>query len=310
MMGPWLLPAVFMTTFLLFLVLRLPAGDQSVKARLAALGARPGASTALADPLGASFEERIIAPLLRGFQERVRQLTPAHRILQIRALIHQSGQQTDPARFVLGQMLAAGLLGLVMLVPAMLMVAQGQLQALLLPLVGVVLGWRLPVFSLARKTKGYQQALTKALPDVMDVLSVSVEAGLGFDGAMQKVSEKFQGPIASAFGAYLAAVRFGTPRADALRALADRSGIQDLQTFAAAVIQADQLGVSIGRVLKGQSDSMRQSRRQRAEERAMQLPLKLLFPLIFFIFPTLFLVVLGPVAITLIQMFSGGTLVN
>lgn len=300
----------FVATFMLFVVLALPRGDRDVAVRLASISNRVGNQPVLDDPLNDSFVDRVVAPLITGLVEQVRRLTPQSRMAQIRRRMSQAGQSVDPAKFVMQQVAGAAVLGLVCLVPALLMLGKGQGQALLLPVIGVVLGWRLPGFSLARRTKARQKELARMLPDVMDVLSVSVEAGLGFDGAMQKVSEKFAEPIASEFGAYLASVRLGTPRAEALRGLAERSGLPDLQTFVAAIIQADQLGVSIGRVLKGQSEALRQARRQKAEEKAMQLPLKLLFPLVLFIFPTLFLVLLGPAALHLIDLFTGGAIGN
>lgn len=169
---------------------------------------------------------------------------------------------------------------------------------------GTVLGLQLPEFWLSRTITRRKKALEKALPDVLDLLSVSVEAGLGFDGAVQKVSEKFSEPTSDEFGSFLKEVRLGKPRADALRNLAQRTGLPDMQTFVAAIIQADQLGVSLSKILRIQSEQMRIKRKQKAEERAMQTPIKLLFPLILFIFPTLFVVILGPLVISFLTTFS------
>lgn len=305
----WLLLLIFCTALVGTMLLLMPSGDPAVRARLASLGTRSGRAMAAEELHAEPFTARVLGPIWTGIYEQFKRLTPAERGYQIRLRMIQAGVTADPARFLGWQVLLACGLGLFFLVLSLVLLRNGKVvQAVVLPMVGLLLGWRLPHFWLGRRTKERQAGLTRMLPDVMDVLSVSVEAGLGFDGAMQKVSEKFPEPIASEFGAYLAAIRLGTPRAEALRALADRSGLPELHTFVAAMIQADQLGVSIGRVLKGQSESLRQARRQRAEEKAMQLPLKLLFPLIMFIFPTLFLVVLGPVAIQLIQLFTGDTL--
>jgi tight adherence protein C len=140
------------------------------------------------------------------------------------------------------------------------------------------------------------------LPDVLDLLTVSVEAGLGFDQAVVKVIEKFKGPLAEEFHRTLQEVRMNKPRREALRALADRVGIDDLTAFIAALIQADQLGVSIAKVLRIQSDQMRIKRRQRAEEQAQKASIKMLFPLIFFIFPAMFIVLLGPAVLSMMGM--------
>src|SRR5690606_20026233 len=165
--------------------------------------------------------------------------------------------------------------------------------------------WILPEFWVSRLGTQRRATLSRALPDVLDLLSVSVEAGLGFDGAIQKVSEKFPDPTAAEFGEYLKEVRLGKTREEALRNLAERTGLPELKAFAAARIQADRLGVSLSRVLRVQSDQLRTQRMQRAEEAAMQTPIKMVFPLVFFIFPTIFVVLLGPAIIQLVTNFIG-----
>lgn len=151
------------------------------------------------------------------------------------------------------------------------------------------------------KTQRRQVDMAKELPDVLDLLTVSVESGLGFDAALQKVVKKTKGPISGEFNKTLQEIKMGKTRRDALRDLGDRTGVEDLNTFIGAIIQADQLGVSIGNVLRIQSKQMRQIRKQRIEEKAMKAPIKMLLPMVFFIFPTLFLVLLGPAAIQLVE---------
>ncbi|QUH27376.1 type II secretion system F family protein [Serpentinicella alkaliphila] len=151
------------------------------------------------------------------------------------------------------------------------------------------------------KIKNRQGDMSKELPDVLDLLTVSVESGLGFDAAIQKVVKKTKGPISYEFSKTLQEIKMGKTRRDALKDLGDRTGVEDLNTFIGAIIQADQLGVSIGNVLRIQSKQMRQIRKQRIEEKAMKAPIKMLLPMVFFIFPTLFLVLLGPAAIQLIE---------
>jgi len=132
-------------------------------------------------------------------------------------------------------------------------------------------------------------------------LTVCVEAGLGFDAAMQKVTEKWKDDLALAFGRVLQEIRLGKMRREALRDMADRMDVPDVTSFVAAIIQADQLGVSIAKVLRIQSDQMRVRRRQRAEEKAHQAPIKMLFPMVFLIFPSLYLVLLGPAVLQVME---------
>lgn len=146
-----------------------------------------------------------------------------------------------------------------------------------------------------------KKSITNALPDVLDLLTVSVEAGLAFDGAIAKVIDKMPGPIAEEFGSILQEMKLGKSKRDALKDMAKRVDVQDLTTFVGAIVQADQLGVSIGNVLRLQSQQMREKRRQRAKEKAMKAPVKMLIPMILFIFPTIFSVLIGPVAVKIIR---------
>jgi tight adherence protein C len=161
-------------------------------------------------------------------------------------------------------------------------------------LMGGVAGFFLPDLWLRDRTKQRQKAITRALPDTLDVLSISVEAGLGFDSALGRICQKSQGPLTDEFEQYLTEMRLGKGRREALRQIEARTGVEDLHTFINALIQADQLGVSIGKVLRLQSEQLRVRRRQRAEQLAQQAPLKMLFPMILFIFPSIFVVILGP----------------
>ena len=246
------------------------------------------------------FGQRVLGPLFERISEMVSRMAPG-RVQQAIALkLMQAGNPMGPSHFLgLQTLVAAGssLAGLMLSSPFLgeKPAAAGGLMAVLL-----LMGWRLPEFWLSRLVTERRRKIDKALPDVLDLLSVSVEAGLGLDGAIQKVGEKFPEPTAGEFRELLKQIRLGTPRADALRALADRTGLPDMRTFTAAVIQAEQLGVSISRVLRAQSEAVRVKRKQKIEERAMALPLKMLFPLILFIFPTIFIVVLGPMVINII----------
>ncbi|MCU0491918.1 MAG: type II secretion system F family protein [Chloroflexaceae bacterium] len=159
---------------------------------------------------------------------------------------------------------------------------------------GLVLGYMLPVMWLGRQITARKKSITKALPDAIDLLTISVEAGLAFDLALQRVTEKWDDALSREFKRVLSDVRLGRTRRDALRDMAERTGVEDVQTFVASIIQADQLGVPLTKILRIQSDQMRIRRRQRAEEAAQKAPIKMLFPMVFLIFPALFVVILGP----------------
>ena len=178
----------------------------------------------------------------------------------------------------------------------------GQIvQGLLLGLVGAGIGYIGPEFWLGRRIKARQKGILLQIPDALDLLTISVRAGLGFDAALGKVVEKMKGPLVDEFRRALAEVRVGKIRREALRDIVPRTEVQPLTNFISAIIQAEQLGVSISKVLQVQSEQLRIERRQRAEEQAAQAPIKMLFPLVGCIFPSLFVVILGPALILIMQ---------
>jgi len=181
-------------------------------------------------------------------------------------------------------------------------VAPGTL--ILFILAEVALGFVLPGFILGKLMTERQRVILNSLPDVIDLLTVSVEAGLGFDGALLKVVDKKPGPLADELDKVLQEIKVGRQKKDALRDMAQRIDIQDFTAFVGSVVQADQFGVGIANVLRIQAEQMRMRRKQRAQERAMKVPVKMLIPMVVFIFPTLFIVLLGPVVIQLIDQFS------
>jgi len=171
---------------------------------------------------------------------------------------------------------------------------------LLLPVVGALFGYTIPEFWLGGRVKKRQKAILMMIPDALDLLTISVRAGLGFDAALGKVVEKLQGPLSDEFRRALAEVRVGKARRDALRDIVARTEVVPLTNFIGAIIQAEQLGVSISKVLQVQSEQLRIERRQRAEEQAAKAPIKMLFPLVGCIFPSLFIVILGPAIILIV----------
>ncbi|MCA9984832.1 MAG: type II secretion system F family protein, partial [Anaerolineales bacterium] len=168
-------------------------------------------------------------------------------------------------------------------------------------LLATAFGFMLPQMLLSSKITRRQQAIMKKLPDALDLMTICVDAGLTFDGAMSKVNEKWDDPLANDFGRVIYEMQLGKSRRQALRDMSDRMNVADVTSFIASVLQADQLGVSVGRVLRIQSEQMRLRRRQRAEEKAQQASLKMLFPLIFLIFPSMFVVLLGPAIFRVIR---------
>ncbi len=174
---------------------------------------------------------------------------------------------------------------------------------LVLAAAGAVAGFHAPGLYLYQRGYDRSEQVRRALPDALDLLTISVEAGLGFDAAVQQVAQNTEGPLAEELARVLREMQLGQGRAAALRALADRSNVPELRAFVGAMVQADSLGIPIAQVLRVQSSEIRVKRRQRAEEKAQQVPVKMTIPLIFCILPALFIVVLGPAALTIMDAF-------
>lgn len=304
-----LLWLVFMTVATLVTFLLAPSEAESiVRKRMREVRLRSAdPDTVEEERLAEPFSRRVILPLLESLSRQLERITPAGVLDKMARKLREAGNPISPGRLLFIKLaLTAGLVGIVLAWSAPGLLA-GRVEPLTVGGVAwaLVAGWALPDFWVSRLGTQRRLKLARTLPDVFDLLSVSVEAGLGFDGAIQKVSEKFTDPTASEFGEYLKEVRLGKTREEALRNLAERTGLPELKAFTAAVIQADRLGVSLSRVLRVQSDQLRTQRMQRAEEAAMQTPIKMVFPLVFFIFPTIFVVLLGPAIIQLVTNFVG-----
>jgi tight adherence protein C len=184
----------------------------------------------------------------------------------------------------------------------------GITTGLLVGAVCLLIGYTAPEFWLGSRIKARQKAILKMIPDTLDLLTISVRAGLGFDAALAKVVEKLPGPLTEEFRRALAEVRVGKARRDALRDMIPRTDVAPLSNFIGAIIQAEQLGVSISKVLQVQSEQLRIERRQRAEEMAAKAPIKMLFPLVGCIFPSMFIVLLGPALISVMNSLSNNKL--
>jgi tight adherence protein C len=165
------------------------------------------------------------------------------------------------------------------------------------------IGFFAPDYGVTLKGRRRRERVRADLPDALDLLAVSVEAGLGFDGAIAKLSEHFEGPLAEEFSLTLSEMRIGESRQEALKRLAERVDASELSAFVRAIIQADQLGTTLGRILRVQAADSRLRRQAAAEERAMKAPIKMLFPTVLFIFPAMFLVILGPAILNVQELF-------
>ncbi len=164
-----------------------------------------------------------------------------------------------------------------------------------------IIGFFLPSMYLSAMVSRRQEAIVKKFPDALDLMSICVDAGLTFDGAMARVDEKWEDPLAREFGRVIYEVQLGKSRRQALRDMSNRMDVSDVGSFVAAILQAEHLGVSISKVLRIQSEQMRIRRRQRAEEKAQKAPVKMLFPMVFLIFPSMFIVLLGPAAFQILR---------
>ncbi|MDO8683067.1 MAG: type II secretion system F family protein [Armatimonadota bacterium] len=253
-----------------------------------------------------SFGDRIIRPFLRKLATIATKLTPAGHVATIDAKLERAGRpwKLGALEFIgLRVLSVCSFLALGYFAYLFMKMVQPNF-ALLFGIIMVFVGLILPDYILQKAIEQRQTQIRKALPDTIDLLTVSVEAGVGFDGAMAKVSEKMKGPLTDELIRALDEMRLGKPRMQALRDVATRLGMLEVTTFVAALYQAEQLGVSIAKVLRVQGDTMRTRRSQRARETAAKMPVMMLFPLVFFIFPALFVVVLGPGLIQIYRALS------
>jgi tight adherence protein C len=289
---------IFVAVMLIIVGIASPRPADEVEARLVEYGGRPLTleEMELAEPFG----RRVLLPTIEASARFMSRFTPERTLEATRHKLDMAGNPNNwtPTQFYGVRGLAALLLGVLIFVLTMLS-SLGLIQRLLFTLVAVLIGFMLPTIWLGSRIRRRQSEIVKTLPDALDLLTISVEAGLPFDGAMQRVAEKWDNEISRAFARVLTEIRVGKSRRDALKAMADRAGVPDVVSFVAALIQADQLGISIAKVLRIQSEQMRIKRRQRAEEKAHQAPVKMLFPMTFLIFPSIWIVILGPAIIIL-----------
>jgi tight adherence protein C len=275
--------------------------QQSATDRLAVYGKDVLREETLAKPLS----ERAIAPIILKAGALMKRLTPVGYLEKTQrklVLAGSPGNLDAPAFAAIKVLTTIG--GFILALFAQSVGADGM-QRLMLFVLPIVLGFFGPEAWLTRKVDERRTAMQRALPDVLDLLVISVEAGLGFDSALARVVATVPGPLSEEFFRMLQETRVGVSRRDAMRHLMDRTDLDELRSFLLAMLQAEAFGVAIARVLRVQADEMRVRRRQRAQEKAFAAPVKLVFPLVFCIFPSLFIVLLGPAAIQIMDAFSG-----
>ena len=247
------------------------------------------------------FRERVLAPFLTQVGRVMLKINPRASTEAVGKKLMAAGIRNKSANSFIATQGACAIGGFFFG-----LIVFGALSPSGAPVFGLLLGalgYIIPGFILSSRVKRRQAAVAADLPDALDLLSVSVEAGMGFDGAVQKLTEHMEGPLIEEFELALAEIRIGEGRQEALKKLAERSSSQEMSSFVRALIQADQLGISLGRILRIQAADTRLKRQLLAEEKAMKAPIKMLFPTVLFIFPAMFIVVLGPAFLNLSKVF-------
>jgi tight adherence protein C len=277
---------------------RAPA-DQSMDARLGGLRYQggPRRPEPLPDP-EAGFKVRVMKPVAAALAGRASSMLPSSWAERLQKSLIRAGVKVTPGQFAMACAITAGVLPLLSLA---LFVSSGMTGQTLLMMYGSVQigGILLPRMWLQGRIKNRQKKIWRSLPDAFDLITASVEAGLGIDAAFARVVDKVQGPFAEELTRTLREIQMGRARRDALVDMADRTGVDQLQSLVNAIVQAESMGISIGSVIRVQTGVIRTKRRQKAEEAAFKAPIKMVFPLVFFIFPCIMIVIGGPAVIQL-----------
>jgi len=280
--------------------------ERRVQARLDQLSSYESAQALVAEPTLAPFSQRVVKPALAWFPRAAKSIAPASylRSLQRKLLLAGSPRGLDAGRvFTLQSFMAIVMAAL--LTFGRITAGQPLFNALLAGLAGGAAAFLIPHVWISMKASGRQEQIRRDLPDMLDMLLISVEAGLGFDAAVAKIVRRAPGPLGEEFGRMLRDGQAGLTRRESLRRLSDRNDVPELNAFIMAMVQADVFGVSISKVLRAQSHELRVKRRQRAEEMAQKAPAKMVFPLILCILPATLIVVGGPAVLSIARAFGG-----
>jgi tight adherence protein C len=272
------------------------------------LGAHPGGGTPnlREEDLARPFGQRVAWPFVARLGRVVRRVSPLSVRPRLARKLELAGNPSgvDAERMAAFKIVGVVLGGVGGFALAGVIGTRGPMTAGAVALFGAI-GFVLPNAVLAQRGLRRQEAIRRALPDTIDLLTISVEAGLGFDAALAEVIRNFPGPLSEEIGRMLQEVNLGVSRVEALRHMSERTEVAELGAFVLALVQAEMFGVSVARVLRAQAKELRQKRRQRAEAMAQKVPVKLLFPMIFCVLPALFVVILGPGVIRMMQTFFG-----
>jgi tight adherence protein C len=294
--------AVGVVVALVLVARRRPQRVSSLEERLEEYSAREEPVTLEEIELSASFTERVVYPAFDAVGRFVGRFTPAQAQERTRHRLELAGNPGNltPSTFLVVRFVAMFVLGGLIL--GLMLIAQASvIRRVVFAVIVTILGFYLPVLWLSSQITRRQTKIVKQLPDTLDLLTICVEAGLGLDQAIQRVVEKQDNELSEGFGRYLHETRLGKSRREAFESMAYRMEVPDVTTFVAAVIQATDLGVTMARILHVQADQMRVRRRQRAEQEAHRAPIKIVFPLVFLIFPSILIVLLGPSLLTLME---------
>jgi tight adherence protein C len=280
-------------------------GGGDVQLRLEEFAGRTTPLTLEEIELSQPFSQRVIRPNLIRLGNALGRLSPSKSRATAELQLERAGRPYGwgATEFFGLRIFVAVVFGVLAFLITAISPSVGSLARIIAPILGGLIGFLFPILWLRSKINKRKKEIIKGLPDAMDLLTIAVEAGMGFDGALQKVAEKWENELSRAFGKVIQEMRLGVIRREALRNMSNSMDVPDVTSFVAAIIQADQLGVSIAKILRIQSEQMRVKRRQRAEEQANKAPIKMLFPMVFLIFPALFVVLLGPAVIILMETF-------
>jgi tight adherence protein C len=286
--------------FLLGEIVTLPARQRSLSVRRAATYGKMELPSGTPDE---GLRERVVTPVGDWLAKWALKLNPRSSTDSVsrRLMASGLGLKLSPKGFLA----LKGLFALIgVFVGSMLGSSRGVAGLVLGALMAGTIGFLGPDYALTLKARGRKEKIRADLPDALDLLAVSVEAGLGFDASLAKLNEHMDGPLADEFGLTLSEMRIGESRSEALKRMSDRVDAPELSAFTRAIVQADQLGTSLGRILRVQAADARLRRQAAAEERAMKAPIKMLFPTVLFIFPAMFLVILAPAILNVQKLFG------
>jgi tight adherence protein C len=296
---------IFAALFIVFAAVSLGGESRGVSRSIEVLEAMTGAPQELKAELDQPFGERVLEPLYGRAQALGRRITGADQIERIRGALDRAG---NPPGWTVDRVASGKVLGVVagFVFSVLFCLMTGFSLAISIVVVagGTILGFFAPNIYLYNAADKRDTLMQKGLADALDLLTISVEAGLGFDAALQQVARNTDGPLAAEFSRVLQEMQIGRGRSDAMRALGERTSLPDIRSFVGAMVQADSFGIPVAQVLRVQSTEIRLKRRQRAEEKAAQVPVKIMIPVILFILPCLLIVVLGPAVISVMENFK------